>query len=508
MLTRFLPTTLARDLPASFVVFLIAVPLGLGIAVASGAPPELGLITGIVGGILVGCLAGSPLQVSGPAAGLAVIVFELIRDAGLSALGPVLILAGLIQLVAGVSKVGQWFRAISPAVVHGMLAGIGVLIVASQIHVMLDAKPQASGLANLVAAPAAYLGLFPLDGSKAEAAFGVALVTIVALVAWEMWRPQRLKLLPGALIGVVAGTAVAAILALPVTYVTVPADILASIKMPGTADLARLLEPKMLVLAFAVAFIASAETLLSAAAVDRMHDGPRTNYNRELSAQGIGNLVCGLLGALPMTGVIVRSSANVQAGAVSRWSTVLHGVWILAAVALLPWVLQAIPMAALAGILVVTGFRLVSIQHAKHLFKSYGVLPAAIWAVTFGTIVATDLLTGVLVGIILSLIELVPWVRNLRLQIRRETASDGGVDLRLAGTATFVQLPILIGALEQTPQTARVTLRTESLQFVDHTCAEFLTAWVTRRRETGGIVCVVDRPGQSPRAAIACLHGA
>lgn len=505
-MTRFLPSTLAQDLPASFVVFLIAVPLGLGIAIASGAPPELGLITGIVGGVLVGALAGSPLQVSGPAAGLAVIVFELIRDVGLSALGPILILAGLIQLVAGISKIGQWFRAISPAVVHGMLAGIGVLIVASQIHVILDAKPQASGLANIVAAPAAYFGLFALDGSKAEAAFIVGLVTIFALVAWEMARPERFKLLPGALVGVLAGTGVAALLALPVTHVTIPSDILSSIRIPGFADLARLTEPKILVLAFAVAFIASAETLLSASAVDRMHDGPRTNYNRELSAQGVGNMVCGLLGALPMTGVIVRSSANVQAGAATRWSAILHGVWILGAVALLPWMLQAIPMAALAGVLIVTGVRLVSLQHAKHLFESYGILPAAIWAVTFATVIATDLLTGVLVGIGLSLVELLPWIKRLRLQVKRETTDDGSIELTLGGTATFVQLPILISALEATSLNAPISLHTESLQFIDHTCADFLRSWITRRREGGGMVSIVDRLERRNRTLIASLQ--
>jgi MFS superfamily sulfate permease-like transporter len=488
-------------------VFLIAVPLGLGISIASGAPPELGLITGIVGGVLVGTLAGSPLQVSGPAAGLAVIVFELIRDVGLSALGPILMIAGLIQFAAGVLKLGQWFRAISPAVVHGMLAGIGVLIVASQIHVILDAKPQASGLANILAAPAAYFGLFSLDGSKAGAAFIVGMATIVALVVWEMVRPERLSLLPGALVGVVAGTAVAAILTLPVTYVTIPSDILSSIRMPGAADLARLTEPKILVLAFAIAFIASAETLLSASAVDRMHDGPRTNYNRELSAQGVGNLVCGLLGALPMTGVIVRSSANVQAGAVTRWSSVLHGVWILGAVALLPWMLQSIPMAALAGVLIVTGVRLVSLRHAKHLFESYGALPAAIWAVTFATIIATDLLTGVLVGIGLSLVELVPWIKRLRLRIERKMARDGSIDLTLVGTATFVQLPILISALEATSNSARVALHTDNLLFIDHTCVDFLRGWVARQRENGGAVSFVDRLERPDRKAVVSLQG-
>lgn len=161
-----------RDLTASIVVFLVAMPLCMGIAVASGVPPEKGLITGIIGGIVVGALAGSPLQVSGPAAGLAVVVFELVRDHGMSALGPILILAGIIQFVAGVAKLGGWFRAISPAVVHGMLAGIGVLIVVGQFHVLFDAKPLPSGLQNLSAMPGRLLGLSPDNIAAAELAFG------------------------------------------------------------------------------------------------------------------------------------------------------------------------------------------------------------------------------------------------------------------------------------------------------------------------------------------------
>src|SRR4051812_39280242 len=167
----------ARYTPASIVVFLVAMPLCMGIAIASGVPPEKGLITGIIGGLVVGALAGSPLQVSGPAAGLAVIVFELVRDQGLSALGPILVLAGGIQVIAGIFRLGGWFRAISPAVVHGMLAGIGVLIVIGQFHVLFDAKPMSSGLENLAAMPGRLLGLSP-NLAAAEIALILGLVTI------------------------------------------------------------------------------------------------------------------------------------------------------------------------------------------------------------------------------------------------------------------------------------------------------------------------------------------
>ena len=175
----------SRDFTASIVVFLVAMPLCMGIAIASGVPPEKGLITGIIGGIVVGALAGSPLQVSGPAAGLAVVVFELVRDKGLSALGPILILAGLIQLIAGILKVGGWFRAISPAVVHGMLAGIGVLIVVGQFHVLFDARPLPSGIQNLLAIPGRLFGLSATNVSGVEQAFMIGLLTIAAMLGWD-----------------------------------------------------------------------------------------------------------------------------------------------------------------------------------------------------------------------------------------------------------------------------------------------------------------------------------
>src|SRR6266478_461296 len=181
-------TSFVPDLSASLVVFLVALPLCMGIAMASGLPPASGLVTGIIGGVIVGFLAGAPLQVSGPAAGLAVIVFELVHDHGMLALGPVLMIAGAIQLVAGLLKTGRWFRAISPEVIHGMLAGIGVLIVIQQFHVVLDRSPEHSGLANIKAMWGAVFGLFPLDGSSDEPAAMLGLVTIAVMMLWEKFR--------------------------------------------------------------------------------------------------------------------------------------------------------------------------------------------------------------------------------------------------------------------------------------------------------------------------------
>ena len=489
-----------QDFTASIVVFLVAMPLCMGIAVASGVPPEKGLITGIIGGIVVGMLAGSPLQVSGPAAGLAVIVFELVRDQGLSALGPILILAGAIQVAAGVFRVGGWFRAISPAVVHGMLAGIGVLIVVGQFHVLFDGKPLPTGLDNLAAMPGRLLGLSPGNIEAAERAFAIGLLTIAAMIGWEKYRPQSLRLIPGALVGVLLGTFAAILLGLDVTKVVVPESIAAAVDLPDAGILARFADPAIITAAFAIAFIASAETLLSAAAVDRMHGGVRTDYNKELRAQGVGNLLCGAAGSLPMTGVIVRSSANVQAGAMTRLSTILHGVWILGFVALLPWLLREIPMATLAAVLVVTGWRLVNLTHVKHLFKGYGLLPALIWAATLTTVVAFDLLTGVLVGIALTLLELIPHLTRLRLRVDR---SDGpsGSDIRLGGAATFVTLPRLAQMLDSVPSSEPVRLDVSGLHKLDHTTSEMLRDWLARRRAGGSATEVMGARG--PTASVA-----
>ena len=491
---------LARDFTASIVVFLVAMPLCMGIAIASGVPPEKGLITGIIGGIVVGALAGSPLQVSGPAAGLAVIVFELVRDQGLSALGPILILAGAIQVIAGILRVGGWFRAISPAVVHGMLAGIGVLIVVGQFHVLFDAKPLSSGLDNLAAMPGRLLGLDAGNITATELALVIALLTIGIMLAWEKFRPAALKLVPSALLGVVAATLVAYVAGLDVTRVNVPESIAGAIALPDSSMFAKWLDPSILLSALAIAFIASAETLLSAAAVDKMHDGPRTDYNKELRAQDVGNLLCGAAGALPMTGVIVRSSANVQAGAVTRLSTILHGVWILGFVALLPWLLREIPMAALGAVLVVTGWKLVNLGHVRELFKHHGVLPAVIWAATLVVVVAEDLLSGVLVGIGLSLIEVIPHVRRLKLGVERDDG-DHGVAIRLSGSATFVQLPKLSEALDRVPTGKPVVLDGTHLATLDHTCAELVRDWLARRRSVQSDITVLGGTSSLARLA-------
>ncbi|CAN5592401.1 SulP family inorganic anion transporter [soil metagenome] len=478
---------LVKDLSASLVVFLVALPLCMGIALASGASPAKGILTGIIGGIVVGMFSGSPLQVSGPAAGLAVIVFEIIRDHGMTALGPILIIAGIIQMLAGALKAGRWFRAISPAVIHGMLAGIGLLIVLQQFHVMLDHKPKGTGLANLKAmGPAIFGDLFPLDGSAEERAVALALMVIAIMALWQRFRPAKLKLVPGALLGIVAATTIAQILHLQLNYVQVPGNLLDVIALP-TVDSFMHINRGILGSALAIAFIASAETLLSAAAVDKMQAGLaqpiKTNYDRELIAQGIGNTLCGFVGSIPMTGVIVRSSANVQAGATSRLSAILHGVWILAIVALFPGLLRLVPVCSLAGVLVFTGFNLIKAKDVKHLAR-FGKVPVIIYLATLITIVTTDLLTGVLVGVTLSVVKLLYNATHLNVYTTQRSTA-GEVDLYFQGSATFVRIPIISAILDEIPNGSTVHIHTEQLNSIDHACLDLMQEWITNGKNKG-----------------------
>jgi MFS superfamily sulfate permease-like transporter len=476
--------TFINDFLASIVVFLVALPLSMGIAIASGAPPALGLITGIIGGIVVGLISGSPLQVSGPAAGLSVLVWDIINQHGIGMLGPILLVAGILQAVMGVSRVGQWFRAISPAVIQGMLAGIGVLIIASQFHVLVDDSPKGSGLQNLFSIPQSiYKGVVPLDGSSHHLAALVGLVTIAIIFAWG-YVPKKLRLIPAPLVAVLVMTIVVAIFEMPIKCVNIDGNLLSVVRMPTTELLGNLLNASVLSAALALCFIASAETLLSAAAVDRLHQGERTKYNRELFAQGVGNTLCGLLGALPMTGVIVRSKTNVEAGAKTRLSAVLHGIWILALVALAPSLLGMIPTTALAAILVYTGFKLVSPKAVREL-KPYGKAEVAIYFATVIGIVTTNLLVGVLLGLGLALLKLFYTFSHLEVRLHSEPKTNE-TTVFLHGAATFIRLPNLAAALESIPQGTTVTLEVVQLSYIDHACLDLIANWRRQHTARGG----------------------
>jgi MFS superfamily sulfate permease-like transporter len=476
---------LGRDFLASIVVFLVALPLCLGIAIASGAPPAAGLITGIVGGLVVGFFAGSPLQVSGPAAGLSVMVYEVVQREGLEILALTVLIAGAVQIAAGVLKFGQWFRAVSPAVIRGMLAGIGILILASQFHVMVDDAPKGSGLHNLLSLPEAiYKGVMPSDNANHHWAARIGVLTILIIIVWKPLAPQRLKVIPAPLVAIVIATFAAAIGELSIHRVQLPDNPAHAISWPSLGAFGRLLDGQIILAGLAMAFVASAETLLCATAVDQLHTGPRTRYDRELIAQGVGNSICGLVGALPMTGVIVRSAANVEAGARTRASAILHGLWLLVFIAVAPFVLRMVPTSALAALLVYTGYKLVDIRSARKLLE-YGRSELAIYVATIVAIVVADLLTGVLIGVALSAAKLLYRFSHLEVELEDDPAGNRTI-LHLHGVATFIRLPKLTAALEVVRPSTELHVQFDKLEYIDHACLDLLMNWRKQHEATGG----------------------
>jgi len=472
-----------RDLLASVVVFLVALPLCMGIAIASGLPPTAGIITGIVGGIIVGFIAGSPLQVSGPAAGLTVLVLQFVQQHGVEMLGVIVLFAGLLQVAAGVFKLGQWFRAVSPAVIHGMLVGIGILILVSQFHVMLDLKPIGTGVDNLLGIPGVVWNAISTGDSHFTAGV-IGLLTIAVIFGWGSFAPKSLRIIPAPLVGVLVGMLAAALLQLQILYVEVPDNIWEVTVFPTPERLMRIFEPAILIGAISIAFIASAETLLCATAVDQMHSGPRTKYDKELAAQGIGNTICGALGVLPMTGVIVRSSANVEAGALTRNSAIFHGVWLLVFASLLPFTLRYVPVSTLAAVLVYTGYKLAYPKVVPALMK-FGRGEVVIFVVTVVTIVLTDLLKGVVLGLVLSLIKLLYAFSHLVIRVA-EKPEERRTDLYLTGSATLIRLPTLASTLESLKPNTHVHVHIDELDYIDHACIDLLTSWDRQHKASGG----------------------
>ncbi len=469
---------LRQDFAASLVVFLVALPLCVGVAVASGVPAELGLVTGIVGGLVTGFLPGSSLQVSGPAAGLTVLVFEAVREYGLPVLGVIVLATGLIQLAMGAMKLGRYFRAISVAVVEGMLAGIGLVLIAGQLYSVAGMEAPASGLGKLAGLPG--LVADSAVSTEALASFGLGAGTIAVLVLWKH-LPKKVRTVPGALGAVALATLVTLAFSLPVATVEVK-GLLDSIQLPGFESVGELASVGVLGTVVAFVLIASAESLFSAAAVDRLHDGPRTDYDKELMAQGAGNAVCGALGALPMTAVIVRSSANVSAGARTKASRVMHGVWLLLFAALLPAVLAYIPLPALAGILVHAGWKLIPLRGIVSLWREHRG-EALILIVTAVSIVAISMFEGVLIGLALAVAKTAWEASHLKLEVIDKGA--GPVQAYLSGNATFLRLPKILDNLEALPQDRPVELDLSGLHHLDHACRTGVVGWALRHSATG-----------------------
>lgn len=464
-------SVLASDVPASLVVFLVAVPLCMGIALASGAPIMSGLIAGVVGGLVVGLFGGAPLLVSGPAAGLAVMVFGFINEMGFAVTCAAVAAAGLIQMAMGGLKVARTALAISPAVIHGMLAGIGILIVLGQLHIVLGGSPQANAWQNLKELPGQ---IAELHGPATI----LGLLTIGILVLWQVMPKSKLKQVPGPLVAVVGASAAAALWGADVKRVVLAGDFFSSLQLP---QLPQGHWGAFIVATLSLALVASAESLLSAVATDKMHTGPRANLDKELLAQGLANTVSGLAGGLPITGVIVRSAANITAGAKTRASAVLHGVWMLLFVTLLAGLLGLVPLTVLAGLLVFVGVKLVNTHHIQEL-RRRGELP--VYLVTVGGVVGINLLAGIALGLALAVGRLLWQLGKVQVHVKQH----GDVhQVRVGGALTFVGVPKLSAALATVPMGAKVELDL-AVETLDHSGYEALESWSETHRKTGGHV--------------------
>jgi MFS superfamily sulfate permease-like transporter len=458
------------------VVFLVALPLCVGIAVASGVPAELGIITGVVGGLVVGLLPGSTMQVSGPAAGLTVLVADTVAAHGIGALGLIVLGAGLLQVAMGLLRLGRWFRAISPAVVQGMLAGIGLVLVLGQLYPFAGQdQPATTGekFAGLV-------DLVRIASTTSVGLSGLAVGVLTLVVAW-LWKRTPLRAVPGMLVAVVVASAVAVVLPLPRISVGPLTDAVSLVDFSA-------LDAGVLGAMLTFALVASAESLFSAAAVDRMHDGPRTKYDKELVAQGVGNTVCGVLGALPMTAVIVRSASNVDAGARTRLSRVLHGGWLLVFVVLLPDVLSYVPLAVLAALLVQAGWKLLAPGQVLRLARTDRA-EAAVLVLTAGLIVLTDLLTGTVVGLLAAVVK-TAWDMS-RLTVTVTAHGEDHHHVAVRGNATFLKLPRLLDTLEALPDSHHVRIDLTAVHHLDQACGQAIDHWVARR---GGVELIHPVP--------------
>ncbi|MBY0460949.1 MAG: SulP family inorganic anion transporter, partial [Gemmataceae bacterium] len=425
--------TLVADFRASLVVFMVALPLCIAIARASGLPAETGVVSGIVGGVIVGLLSGSALSVSGPAAGLIVVTYDMVKTLGPDAFGLAVMIAGAGQLVAAALRLGVWFRAVSPAVVSGMLAGIGAVILGKQFHALFDAEAPDKILAAFAAIPQTVRAAVEHGAFSGPVSAGfVGLLSLAVMALWKPLAPRRLQILPAAVVAVLVATLV--VQAGGVQAKTIDFGGLWGwargnplIAAPGFASFTT---PALWAAVLVLSLIASAETLLCCTAVDSKHAGPRTRYNQELLAQGVGNMACGLVAALPITAVIVRGSVNVDAGARTRLSSVMHGVWLLVFALALPEVLRMVPVAALAGVLLFTGWKLLELPEVIRFWKqSRG--EAFVYLVTAAAIVVTNLLEGVMIGVAVAAARLL-WT-FARLTARAERPSESRTDVYLEG---------------------------------------------------------------------------
>ena len=495
---------LKSDLPAGIVVFLVAVPLCLGIALASGAPFFSGMISGIVGGILVGLLSNSQLSVTGPATGLTAVVIVSIAQLGtFESFLLAVVIAGIIQVVLGIAKAGAVANYIPSSVIKGMLTAIGIIIIMKQIPHAFGYDKDSEGSLSFLQADGenTFSALINVVSRIDPGATIICLVSLAILILWE--RPffkKKLRLLPGGLVAVGIAILMNELFAkndstLAIAgqqLVNVPAaqnfqEFLGFFRVP---DFSQLGNPQVYVIALTLAAVASIETLLCIEAVDKIDPQKRaTSPNRELLAQGVGNMTSGLIGGLPLTSVIVRSSANVNAHAKSKLSTIIHGLLILICVSLIPTILNKIPLASLAAILLMTGYKLCNPELFKKMF-SLGKYQWVPFAVTVLAIVFTDLLTGVGIGLGISTLALLYGNYKNSYYFHKEKHHEGeAILIHLSEEVSFLNKASIKLTLEHLPANSTVIIDAYDSQYIDYDVLELIRDFQEVQAPLRNITC-------------------
>ncbi len=473
--------TLLADIKSGLVVFFVALPLCLGIALASGAPLMSGLVAGIVGGILVGLFSGSHTSVSGPAAGLsAVVAAEILSLGSFSAFLTAVILAGLIQIGLGLAK-GGFIAAFFPSsVIKGLLAAIGVILIVKQIPHLVGHDPDPEGEMSFFQPDleTTFSELFRVVDNFHLGASTIGLASLVLLVLWSTWKPLKHSVVPAPLAVVLFGVGTSSWFAqLGDPWLIGPSHLVQVPIAENLGEFLGLLEfhdptqwanPAVYVAGLTIAIVASLETLLNLQAVDRLDPQQRTSPpNQELVAQGIGNLTCGLIGGLPVTSVIIRSSVNVTTGGKTKMATLVHGLLIVISVPLIPTYLNMIPLSCLAAILLMTGVKLASPALLKRMWAEgrYQFIP---FAITVTAIVFTDLLIGIVIGLVVAIGFILN--SNMRRPVQRFVEQHLGGDvvhIVLANQVSFLNRAALSTALNEVPRSGRVLLDAQSTDYID-----------------------------------------
>ncbi|MFB3388064.1 SulP family inorganic anion transporter [Flavobacterium sp. LAR06] len=474
---------LKSDFASGLVVFLVALPLCLGIAMASGAPLFSGIIAGVVGGIVVGFLSQSHISVSGPAAGLTAIILTAITDFGaFDVFLMSVFIAGLIQLALGFLKAGSISNYFPTNVIEGMLAGIGIIIILKQLPHAFGYDADFEGDQAFIQNDGSnsFSFLFDVINHIQLGAVVISLVSFVILIAWDKVPfLKKLKLVPGALIAVIAGVVLNEVFTSTGSSLAIAKEHLVSLPVPKSFDefksilitpnFAAVTNPQVWVVAVTIAIVASIETLLCIEAADRMDVQKRyTNTNVELRAQGIGNIVSSLLGGLPMTSVVVRSSANNNAGAKSKMSAIIHGVLLLVSVLSIPAILNKIPLATLATVLILVGYKLAKPATFLHFWEKgkYQFVP---FIATLVFVVATDLLKGVALGIIISIIFVLRGNLKRAYSFKKEEYEDGDViHIDLAQEVSFLNKAAIKLTLNEIPENSKVIINAHDTEYIAH----------------------------------------